>query len=413
MTKNKTQNMNSEYKLTVQSQRVHKQLHYIGLTIGIALFTATVCLACGVVYMIYRIYNNILYRTIGYYTMVDVNSLVSWSILAVITLLASIIFFGLFRAESPFSRDNTIRIRVISFLLIALSVAPIGLELVVASLNNIYIQPSINFTYVFIGIILFCLSFVFEHGRIIQQKTDEIINVQEEVILAFAEITEAKSGQTGQHVKRVSEYCRILAEGLGMSNIQVENLRLASMMHDVGKLIIPNEILEKESSLTEDEFEIIKKHVTIGEQLLHNATGEIMEQARLVALEHHEQWNGGGYLGKKGEEISLAARIVAVADVFDALVSARSYKNGWEPNKVYSMIVDEKGKKFDPKVVDVFVSHYSKLLEVYSKFSQVNKVSTVVPTVSVKRQVEKVETEDDVIDYNTGASVELDLRHLI
>lgn len=408
--------MDIEKKLTAQSQRVNKQLHVIGLVIGIALFTAFVCFTCGVAYMIYKIYNDILYKTMGYDTMRDINSLVSWAILAVITALASLIFFGLYRAKTPFSKANTDRIRIISILLVLLSVAPIGFELLVASSNNIYIEISINFMYIFIGIILFCLSFIFEHGRIIQQKTDEIINVQEQVILAFAEITEAKSGQTGQHVKRVSEYCRILAEGLGLSNIQVENLRLASMMHDVGKLLIPNEILEKESSLTKEEFEIMKKHVTIGEQLLHNATGEIMEEARTVALEHHEQWNGGGYLGKKGEEISLSARIVAVADVFDALVSARSYKNGWEPNKVYSMIVDEKGKKFDPKVVDVFVSHYSKLLEVYNKFSQAGKIpAVVVPTVTLpKNSKQDIEAdEQNEVANNNAASIELDLRHLI
>lgn len=417
MNENTAAKKESPQVLTEQSQRVHKRMHITGLVIGLTMLITTIALGIGVFYKGNRIYEDILYKTIEYRTMTNLNAFVSWSILAIITLLASMIFFAMYKDESPFSRKNIIRIKIIAVLLMFLSVAPIGVELIASYKTGVKIGFSMNFIYIFIGVILYCLSFIFEHGHIIQEKTNEVINVQEQVILSLAEITEAKSSdQTGQHVKRVSEYCRILAQGLGMSNTQVENLRLASMMHDVGKLLIPGEILERESSLSDEEYEIMKTHVKIGEQLLHNAKGEIMEEARVIALEHHEEWDGTGYLGKKGQEISLSARIVALADEFDSLVSARSYKTGWESNKVYSVIVGESGKKFDPDVVQVFVRNYNKLLEVYNKFSETHNSSSIsfpkAPTLKSKQPVAQTVPDADAVTA-IDADLDLDLRHLI
>lgn len=403
-----------EKKLNARSNRVNEQLHIFGLIIAVIMGVTSLVLVCGVGYNISTIYHELLYRTINYDTMVRINTTISWTILAPITIMTTVMFYGIYKAESPFSRKNVIRIRIIAVLLVLLSVAPITIEMIAANLCNIKIGFSMNLMYIFIGIIIFCISFVFEHGLIIQQKTEEIINVQEEVILAFAEITEAKSGQTGQHVKRVSEYCRLLAEGMGMTADEVENLRVASMMHDVGKLMIPNEILEKDSSLSKEEYEIMKTHVTEGEMLLHNASGEIMHTARLVALQHHEQWNGGGYLGMKGEEISLQARIVAVADVFDALVSARSYKSGWEPNRVYSLIVEESGKKFDPEVVKVFVGNYSKMIDIYNKFNQTSRAAKrSAKNTSAASGASIEEAAVQAVQMESSSTVNLDLRHLI
>ena len=201
-----------------------------------------------------------------------------------------------------------------------------------------------------------------------QMLAHQVIETQEEIIIAFAEITESKSEQTGHHIKRVSEYSRILGEGMGMLPDEVENLRMASMLHDVGKLIVPSEILEKPGKLTKEEFDVVKKHVTFGEKLLHNAPGKIMQIARIIALEHHEKWNGKGYLGKKENEINIYSQIVAVADVFDALISKRSYKEAWEPQKAYETIVEEKGEHFSPHVVDVFVEKYSNILDVATHY---------------------------------------------
>lgn len=197
--------------------------------------------------------------------------------------------------------------------------------------------------------------------------SDEMRRTQEELILAFAEITESKSGQTGQHVKRVSEYSKVLGEAAGLSKDDVEILRTASMMHDIGKLTISPEILEKPGKLTEDEFKIIKTHVTAGERMLHKSPGRIMEAARTIALEHHEKWNGTGYLRKKGQDIDLFSRIVAVADVYDALVSRRSYKEPYSERRAYEIILEDSGKHFDPNIVEAFVQSYDKILAVLER----------------------------------------------
>ena len=193
---------------------------------------------------------------------------------------------------------------------------------------------------------------------------DEMKRTQEELILAFAEITESKSGQTGQHVKRVSEYSKVLGEALGLSAEETEILRTASMMHDIGKLTISSDILEKPGKLTDEEFKIIKTHVTAGERLLHKSPGRIMSAARLIALEHHEKWNGTGYLKKSKTDIDFYSRTVAVADVYDALVSKRSYKDAFSERRAYDIIVSEKGSHFDPDVVDAFIRSYDKILDV-------------------------------------------------
>lgn len=208
-----------------------------------------------------------------------------------------------------------------------------------------------------------------EESSEIVSLSKESLAAQEQVTLAFAEITEAKSGQTGQHIKRVSEYARILAEGMGYDHNTVENIRIASMMHDVGKLLIPPEILEKKGRLTDEEYKVMKNHVVIGENLLHNAPGEIMGVARVIAQQHHEKYNGGGYLGMKGEEIAIEARITAVADVYDALTSNRSYKKAWYSEQAYEMIVNERGEHFDPRVVDVFVEHFDEIKAVQERYA--------------------------------------------
>lgn len=217
-----------------------------------------------------------------------------------------------------------------------------------------------------LGILLFLLmrffALIFEYGAYLQEKAEETNRIQEEVIVSLAEITENKSEQTGQHIKRVSEYSRIIARQLGLSEEAAENLRLASTMHDLGKLMIPSEILDKPGRLTDEEFAEIKKHPGFGEHLLHNVEGETMTLARQVALEHHERYDGKGYpSGEKGEEIGLEGRIVAVADVYDALTSRRSYKEAWDPKAAYDEIVRCSGTQFDPRVVEAFIAAYDQI----------------------------------------------------
>ncbi len=183
---------------------------------------------------------------------------------------------------------------------------------------------------------------------------NDLYITQEELVRAFAELSESKSRQTGQHIKRVSEYMQIMANALNLEEEEKKSLCIASMMHDIGKLLIPEEILEKPSKLTTDEFRIIKKHVVYGYELLKNSPGRVMEIAQTIALEHHEKWDGSGYLGKKKEEIDLYSRLMAVADVYDALVSKRSYKEKWAPKEAYDEIVKGSGSYFDPMIVSIF-----------------------------------------------------------
>ncbi|MCR5273603.1 MAG: HD-GYP domain-containing protein [Lachnospiraceae bacterium] len=208
-------------------------------------------------------------------------------------------------------------------------------------------------------------SYLFDYGAYLQEKADEKNRIEEEMIVSFAEITENKSGQTGQHVKRVSEYSKVIAKAMGLTDGEVENIRLASTMHDIGKLMIPSEILDKPGKLDADEFAVIKQHTTYGGELLDNVEGDIMHLSRDIALEHHERIDGKGYpYGKTDEDISLAAKIVAVADVYDALTSKRSYKDAWDEQKAREEIVKNKGTQFDSKVVDAFDASYDEILKV-------------------------------------------------
>ncbi|MCR4567473.1 MAG: HD domain-containing protein [Pseudobutyrivibrio sp.] len=193
---------------------------------------------------------------------------------------------------------------------------------------------------------------------------------QEDIIISLAEISEAKSGETGQHIRRVAEYSKLLAKELGMDSFKVENIRIASMMHDIGKLMIGQEILEKQGKLTQEEFEVMKKHTQYGWELLANSKGAIMNMARVIAAQHHEHWDGSGYPSHlKGDEISIFAQIVAVTDVYDALTSQRCYKDAWIPLVARKEIVEQRGRHFSPRVVDAFMECYSKIEEVRVEYA--------------------------------------------
>ena len=191
------------------------------------------------------------------------------------------------------------------------------------------------------------------------ESNHDLVHSQEELIYAFAEISESKSKVTGEHIRRVAEYMRILARASGFEKEYVDKLSVAAMMHDIGKLMISEEILDKPDKLTNEEYAIMKNHVLYGEALLAKCPGDIMQIAKTIALEHHERWDGSGYLGMKGNDISYISRLMAVCDVFDALTSQRYYKEGWSLEDTYDEIVRLKGIHFDPDVVDLFIEHFS------------------------------------------------------
>ncbi len=223
--------------------------------------------------------------------------------------------------------------------------------------------------------ILRLFAVIFDYGAYLQKKANETNRIQEEMIMSFAEITENKSGQTGQHIRRVSEYSKIIAEELGLKDSQVEMIGLASTMHDIGKLIIPAEILDKPARLNDEEFATIKTHTTYGAALLSRVEGDIMQLSKTIALEHHERFDGNGYpLGKQGRAIAPESRIVAVADVYDALTSRRSYKKPWDPKDAYDEIVKNAGKQFDINVIEAFKSGYERIEEARERYADKDTV---------------------------------------
>lgn len=193
----------------------------------------------------------------------------------------------------------------------------------------------------------------------------KMITAYDGVVDSFAGMLDMKSEETGGHVRRVAEYTACLCRNLGMAPDLIHDISVASMMHDVGKMLVPKEILEKTGKLTEEDLAEIRRHVIYGEHVLEKADNRIMKLAGIIAGEHHEHWDGTGYArGKKGEEISLPARIVAVADVFDALTGHRSYKEPWTPEAARAEIIAMSGSQFDPKVVEAFIKSYPEFLEI-------------------------------------------------
>ncbi len=194
---------------------------------------------------------------------------------------------------------------------------------------------------------------------------EEIKLTQREIILTLAETGEMRSKETGNHVKRVAEYSEILAEAYGLPSDQVKLLKDASPMHDIGKIAIPDSILLKPGLLTDEERTEMKTHTTLGHDMLKHSDRELLKAAVIVAYQHHEKWDGTGYpRGLKGEEIHIFGRLTAIADVFDALICKRVYKDPWPVDKIIAMFIESKSKDFDPQVVDAFLKVQDKMIKV-------------------------------------------------
>lgn len=223
----------------------------------------------------------------------------------------------------------------------------------------------------FAAVAIICITTAQKIQKLIRglaEKNDALYQEQETLVTSLAEMIEAQSQETGKHVKRVSEYTRILCEALGMSDEEIWEVSSAAALHDVGKIMVPQDIINKPGRLTSDEFEIIKTHVAYGKKLLEKCQGELMQISADIAYHHHERYDGKGYMGVKGEDINLYARCVSVADVFDALVSRRPYKKAWKPEEAKAEILSQRGKQFDPHIVDLFEENYDKFLQILEKY---------------------------------------------
>lgn len=197
----------------------------------------------------------------------------------------------------------------------------------------------------------------------------EIEDTQKEVVFKMGAIGESRSKETGNHVKRVAEYSKILALEYGLSEADAEVLKQASPMHDIGKVGIPDNILKKPGKLDKDEIEIMKTHSKLGHDMLKGSNRPLLKVAAILAHEHHEKWDGSGYpRGLKGEDINIYGRITAIADVFDALGSDRCYKKAWDDEKVFELFRKQRGKHFDPKLVDIFFDKLPLFLEIRDRF---------------------------------------------
>jgi Response regulator containing a CheY-like receiver domain and an HD-GYP domain len=190
---------------------------------------------------------------------------------------------------------------------------------------------------------------------------------------------EYKDKFTGSHIMRMSRYSALLAKKIGLPTHDVLNIFYAAPMHDVGKIGIPDTIISKPSKLTSEEFDIIKKHTVIGAEILDNSKSNILMIARQIALSHHEKWNGGGYPnGLVKNDIPLSARIVALADTFDVLISKRSYKEPYPVSRAIEIIKSEREKHFDPDIADVFEKNLEEIIKVNSALDLNNTSAAIL-----------------------------------
>ena len=216
------------------------------------------------------------------------------------------------------------------------------------------------------------LSLVSSYGAevlIAAKHANEIEQMQKEMVLAIDEMAESHLKERVNHLKRVAEYSKLLALAYGLSSEDAQLLKQASPMYDIGKVAIPEHILNKPGRFDEEERYIMSKHPELGFKTIKNSNRPLLKAAAIVAYEHHEKWDGSGYPNaKSGEEIHIFGRITALADVFDALGSDRVYKKAWSDEKIFSFLQEEKGKHFEPKLIELFFENLDAILAVRSQF---------------------------------------------
>jgi len=204
----------------------------------------------------------------------------------------------------------------------------------------------------------------------VKARTIELNETRLEIIQRLGRASEYKDDETGLHILRMSHYARLLGEAIGLPDLEVDRLYNASPMHDIGKIGIPDNILQKPSALTEEEWTIMKRHPKIGAEIIGDNPSPLLQMARSIALTHHERWDGSGYPRRlKNEEIPIEGRIVAVADVFDALTSKRPYKEAWPVNKALEYLQKEAGSLFESHLITRFLSIIDSVIAVKDRLA--------------------------------------------
>jgi putative two-component system response regulator len=206
--------------------------------------------------------------------------------------------------------------------------------------------------------------------QIVKARTAELLETRLEIIRRLGRAAEYRDNETGMHVLRMSHICRTVALASGVDEERAELLLQASPMHDIGKLGVPDRILLKPGKLEPEEWKLMKRHPSIGAEIIGEHPSELLVLARVVALRHHERWDGQGYPdGLVGEEIPVEARIVALADVFDALLSVRPYKPAWTVERTIAHILEQSGKHFEPRLVSAFMSRLDECLAIRDRYA--------------------------------------------
>lgn len=210
-----------------------------------------------------------------------------------------------------------------------------------------------------------------ELERMVEVRTAELEKTRLQIIRRLGRASEFKDNETGNHVIRMSHYSRLIAQAAGMGQESVDILFHAAPMHDVGKIGIPDHVLLKPGKLDDAEWEIMHQHPHMGAEIIGEQYDDLLQTARLLALTHHEKWDGSGYPNKlRGEEIPLGGRIVAIADVFDALTSERPYKKAWPVEDAVRVIEDGAGSHFDPGLMAPFKAALPSMLKIKEKYGE-------------------------------------------
>lgn len=217
-----------------------------------------------------------------------------------------------------------------------------------------------------------------KRNYVLQHKVNDsmkaIMERERETLLRLARAGEYRDEETGNHILRIAKYSRLIAELIGLDDEQCDLIEQASPMHDVGKIGITDLVLLKKGRLTNEEFDLMKTHTLIGYEILKDSPSIFLQAGASIALGHHEHYNGKGYpYARQGDEIPIEARIVAVADVFDALTSVRPYKDAWPIDESMAYIQNQRGIQFDPDCVDVFIDHSDKVIHIHDEFKDVSE----------------------------------------
>ena len=216
-----------------------------------------------------------------------------------------------------------------------------------------------------------------ELERMVQQRTRELITTRQQIIRRLGRAAEFKDNETGNHVLRMSHYARLIAQAYGIGEETVNIIFNTAPMHDIGKIGIPDAILLKPAKLDPEEWKVMHRHPLMGAEIIGKHDNELLETARIIALCHHEKWDGSGYpQGLKGEEIPLEGRIVALADVFDALISTRPYKKAVPIPEALEYMNSQSGKHFDPALVEAFNKALPEILRIHEIYADENGALT-------------------------------------